>query len=74
MGDSMNNPKLTISVLISRNYDGVKKCLDSLQPIMDKVPSELILTDTGCGDKVRELIEGYTDHIIDFECCTSCFK
>ncbi len=67
MGDGMNNPKLTISVLISRNYDGVKKCLDSISPIMDKVPSELILTDTGCGDKVRELIEGYTDHIIDFE-------
>lgn len=63
----MNNPKLTISILISRNYDGVKRCLDSVMPIMDKVPSELILTDTGCGKKVRELIEGYSDHIIDFE-------
>lgn len=60
-------PKLTISVLISRNYDGVKKCLNSVRPIIDKVPSELILTDTGCGDEVRELIEGYSDHIIDFE-------
>ncbi|MCR4610453.1 MAG: LicD family protein, partial [Lachnospiraceae bacterium] len=60
-------PKLTISILISRNYEGVKRCLDSVCPIMENVSSELILTDTGCGDKVRELIEGYSDHIIDFE-------
>ena len=60
-------PLLTISILISRNYEGVKRCLDSLRPIMDKIPSELILTDTGCGEEVRVLIEGYTDHIIDFE-------
>ncbi len=60
-------PKLTISILISRNYEGVKKCLDSVMPIMDKVSSELILTDTGCGEEVRGLIKEYSDHIIDFE-------
>lgn len=63
----MDRPKLTISILISRNYEGVKRCLDSVRPILEQVPSELILTDTGCGPKVRELIEGYTDNIIDFE-------
>lgn len=63
----MSSPKLTISVLISRNYEGVKKCLDSLKPILEKVSSELILTDTGCGNKVKKLIEEYTDNIIDFE-------
>lgn len=31
--------------------------------------SELILTDTGCGEEVRSIIEEYTDHIIDFEWC-----
>ena len=63
----MGNPKLTISILISRNYEGVKRCLDSVRPILEQVDSELILTDTGCGKEVRELIEGYTDNIIDFE-------
>ena len=63
----MDRPKLTISILISRNYEGVKRCLDSVRPILEQVPSELILTDTGCGSKVRKLIEGYTDSIIDFE-------
>lgn len=63
----MSKPKLTISILISRNYEGVKRCLDSIQPILKQVPSELILTDTGCGKEVRRLIEGYTDNIIDFE-------
>ena len=60
-------PLLTISVLISRNYEGVKRCLDSLRPILANVSSELILTDTGCGKEVRDLIEEYTDHIIDFK-------
>ena len=63
----MSKLVLSISILISRNYEGVKRCLDSLRPIMEQVPSELILTDTGCGEKVRELIKGYSDHIIDFE-------
>ena len=62
----MAQPILSISILISGKYDNVKKCLDSIQPILREVPSELILTDTGCNDDVRHLIEGYTDHIIDF--------
>lgn len=63
----MSKIKLSISILVSRNYEGVKRCLDSLQPILNQVSSELILTDTGCGEEVRGLIEQYTDNIIDFE-------
>lgn len=62
----MAQPILSISILISGKYDNVKNCLDSIQPILREVPSELILTDTGCSADVRHLIEGYTDHIIDF--------
>jgi len=60
---------LTISILISNRPDTVRKCLDSVKPLLEAVPSELILTDTGCGEKVRTIIEEYTDHIIDFEWC-----
>lgn len=65
----MEQPMLTISILISNRPDTVKKCLDSIQPLLAAVPSELILTDTGCGKEVREIIEAYTDHIIDFVWC-----
>ena len=65
----MGQPILTISILISNNYDNVKRCLDSIQDLLKALPSELILTDTGCGPEVREVIEKYTDHIIDFAWC-----
>lgn len=60
---------LTISILISNRPDTVRKCLDSVKPLLASVPSELILVDTGCGEQVRAIIEEYTDHIIDFEWC-----
>lgn len=60
---------LTISILISNRPDTVRKCLDSIKPVLEQVPSELILVDTGCGEQVRAIIEEYTDHIIEFEWC-----
>ena len=61
--------KLTISILISKRPDTVRKCLESIKPILEQVDSELILTDTGCGEEVRSIIEEYTDNILDFEWC-----
>lgn len=63
---SDKNPIVTVSILISDRPDTVRRCLDSVQPLLAAVPSELILTDTGCGEEVRSIIEEYTDHIIDF--------
>lgn len=63
----MEAPILSISILVSGKYENVKRCLDSIQPILKQVSSELILTDTGCSSNVRKLIEEYTDNIIDFE-------
>lgn len=60
---------LTISILISNRPDTVRKCLDSVKPLLENVPSELILVDTGCGAEVRSIIEEYTDKIIEFEWC-----
>ncbi len=62
----MTQPLLTISILVSNNYDNVKRCLESVQPLRKAVSSELILTDTGCDKNVRQLIESYADRIIDF--------
>lgn len=60
---------LTISILISNRPDTVRRCLDSVKPLLEQVSSELILTDTGCGSEVRTVIEEYTDQIIDFPWC-----
>lgn len=65
----MAEPLLTVSILISNRADNVRRCLESVQPLLKNVPSELILTDTGCGKEVRKIIESYTDHIIDFKWC-----
>lgn len=64
-----NQPILTISILISNNYDNVKRCLESVKPLLNSLPSELILTDTGVEPRLRKLLEEYTDHIIDFLWC-----
>lgn len=63
------SPVVSISILISNRPDTVRHCLDSILPILKAVPSELILTDTGCGDEVRRIIEEYTNHIIEFTWC-----
>ena len=60
---------LTISILISNRPDTVRKCLESIRPLLEQVSSELILVDTGCGEQVRKIIEEYTDQIIEFEWC-----
>ncbi len=65
----MSDLILTISVLVSGREDTTGKCLDSLRPLMEKVPSELILVDTGCSKKFREQLKGYTDQIISFIWC-----
>ncbi len=60
---------LSISVLVSNRPGTVGKCLKSLDSLRGKVPSELILVDTGCGEEVRKIIEPYADKIVDFEWC-----
>lgn len=60
---------LSISLLVSNRPDTVEKCLKSLDHLRQNVPSELILVDTGCGEKVRKIIEPYADKIVNFKWC-----
>ena len=62
-------PILSISMLVSDRPDTIRRCLDSLKPIRESIPSELILVNTSKNRKVREIIEEYTDEIVDFEWC-----
>lgn len=46
-------PVLSISLLASNRKETIRKCLDSLTGIMEKVPSERIIMDTGCDRETR---------------------
>ena len=60
-------PLLTISLLISNRPETVRKCIESILPILDVIPSELILTDTSKDPKMNALCHEYTDQVYEFE-------
>lgn len=59
-------PILSIALLVSNRKDTIQRCLDSLTPIREAIPSELIILDTGCDLDLRELLERYADKIENF--------
>ena len=67
-------PQLTISLLISNRIETIPRCLDSLRPIMDAIPCELILTDTSRNPEVHKLLLEYTDKVYEFEWCNDFAK
>lgn len=69
MEKTLKKPQLTISLLISNRPDTIRKCLDSLRPIMDAIPCELILVDTSNNSLIHEILLEYTDKVYEFEWC-----
>lgn len=61
--------RLTIGMIVKDEEKNLDKCLSSLKPLLEAVPSELIITDTGSTDRTVEIAQKYTDHIIHFEWC-----
>lgn len=57
---------LSIALLVSNRKDTIQKCLDSLTPIREAIPSELIVLDTGCDADLRALLDRYADKIENF--------
>lgn len=60
-------PLLSIALLCSNRIDTIRKCLDSILPIMEQIPSELILLDTSTDPKVPPVLAEYTDNITKFQ-------
>ena len=65
---------ISISLLTSGKKKELIKCLESLQPLMSRVPSELIIVDTGCDHEHRKIIEQYATRIVDFVWCNDFSK
>lgn len=64
-----NDIRLTIGMIVKNEEKTLDKCLSSLKPLLEAIPSELIITDTGSTDKTVEIAKKYTDHILNFEWC-----
>ncbi len=62
--------KLTIGILVSNNIKYIRKALDSIQPLLKAIPSELIVIDTVGNDKSDgsiEVAKEYTDKVFHFD-------
>lgn len=65
-----SQPVLTISLLVSNHLESVQKCMDSLLPILNQVPSELIVVDTvGAeeSDGSLQVATEYADMVVPYE-------
>lgn len=65
---------LSISLMASNRKDTIQNCLDSLTPIRDAVPSELIVLDTGCEEELHERLAEYADVLERFTWCNDFSK
>lgn len=66
-----SNIKLTIGMLVSNHIQYIRNCMESLKPLLDAVPSELIVVDT-MGDQSDgsiDIVREYTDKIYPFTWC-----
>lgn len=55
--------KLSICMMVKDEERNLHRCLKSLQPLRDKINSELIIVDTGSKDRTVEIAKKYTDRI-----------
>ncbi len=63
-------PVLSISMLVSNNRrDTIEKCMESLVPLREAIPSELIIVDTGCTDGSVDIARKYADKVVQFTWC-----
>ena len=60
---------LTIALLASNRKDTIGRCLESLRPIRERIPTELVVIDTGCDSEVRKLLESHADVVENFAWC-----
>lgn len=61
--------QLSISILVSDRGESVGRCLDSLVPVLQNIPSELIVVYTGTNGESLETVKKYTENMITFQWC-----
>ena len=61
--------ELSIGILISNRMDTVPRCLDSLKPILESIPSELILVDTSQNEEINKICLQHSSNVMKFTWC-----
>ena len=67
-------PLLSISLLVSNHIDTIRNCMESIKPLLEALPSELIAVDTGCTDGSIDIVREYADEIVQFTWCNDFSK
>lgn len=63
---------LTISLLVSNRIDTIFKCMESIKPILEQIPSELIIVDTvgeEHSDGSLAVAKEYATKVVHFDWC-----
>ncbi len=55
--------KISICMMVKNEEKNIEKCLESLKDVLEKIPSELIILDTGSDDNTVNIAKRYTDKI-----------
>lgn len=61
-----NGPLLSIGMIVKNEMDCLQRCLESLTPLQEAIPCEVVIADTGSTDGTRELAAQYADILFDF--------
>lgn len=67
-------PVLSISLLASNRPDVIRRCLDSIVPVMEQLPCELILVDTSQNPEIHLILQEYSKNIVEFTWCNDFAK
>lgn len=60
---------LTIGVPVSNQVAVIERCMKGIQPILEALPSELLVVDTGSKDGTVEITKQYGARVIQHEWC-----
>lgn len=67
-----NKPVLSISLLVSNRIETIQKCMESLRPFLEQLPSELIVVDTvgeENSDGSLAIAKQYATKVVHFDWC-----
>lgn len=74
MNENSDHIVLSIGLLVSNQKHTIQKCLDSLRPIREAIPCQLIITDTGCDEAAQPLLASCADVLHTFSWCNDFAK
>jgi glycosyltransferase involved in cell wall biosynthesis len=58
---------LSVSMIVKNEEKMLGGCLECLKPLLDAVPSELVIIDTGSTDKTVKIAKHFTDKVYDYK-------